>query len=180
MNKQHNYFFLPFGLTLLLLSSCCEPAQKNSFPQVIASSYSDTAIKDADQVKIQGLPAPDPLDSAYYPIYSVDIKNTGTEADTFKITYSRVNGLFGIPLTAQAYVMPDSIRTIKTFGPIPSNSLDSAKYQYLDFFVKTADSIHVTLLKPQITIHYGQTPNGAEQCGTSGKDISVDPATFHK
>jgi hypothetical protein len=180
MNKLHNnYFFLLLGL-LFFLSSCCEPAQKNSFPQVISSSYSDTAIKDADQVSIQGLPAPDPLDSAYYPIYSIDIKNTGTEADTFKITYTRVNGLFGIPLTAQVYVQPDSTRTLKTYGPISSNSLDSAKYQYLDFFVKTADSIHVSLLKPQITIHYGATPNGAEQCGTAGKDLTVDPSTLHK
>jgi hypothetical protein len=172
------YFFIIISVALFNLSSCCEPAQKNSFPQVIDSSYSDTAIKDADQVVIQGLPAPDPLDSAFYPIYSIDIKNTGSEADTFKITYARVNGLFGFPLTAQAYILPGSIKTLKTYGPIPSNSFDTAKYHFLDFFVKTADSIHVGVLKPQITIHYGETPNGAEECGSKGKDITIDPSTL--
>ncbi len=170
---QYKYIVIVFGL--LLISSCCDPAQKNSFPQVMTSSYNDTAIKDADQVIVIGLPAPDPLDSAYYPIYSLDIQNTGSEADTFTVSYNRSSGLFGIPLIAQAYVQPGETKTFSTYGPIPSNSLDSAKYRYLDFFVKTKDSISLFVLQPKISIHYGQTPNGAEQCGVAGKDITVDP-----
>ena len=160
---------------LLFISSCCDPVQKNSFPQVMTSSYNDTAVKDADQVQVSGAPAPNPLDSAYYPIYSLDIQNSGSEADTFTISYLRPNGLFGIPLTAQAYVQAGETKTVSTYGPIPSNSLDTAKYRYLDFFVKTKDSISLFVLQPTITIHYGQTPNGPEQCGVSGKDITVDP-----
>ena len=172
---QYRYFLLPVSLGLFIISSCCEPAQKNSFPMVIDTSYNDSAVKDADQVLVNGLPPPNPLDSGYYPIYSLDIKNTGTEADTFKLSFYRPTGLFGFPLEVDGYVLPGQTKTFRTYGPIPSNSLDTAKYRYLDFFVKTVDSISLFVLQPQITIHYGQTPNGAEQCGSSGKDISVDP-----
>jgi hypothetical protein len=176
-----SYFLLPLGLGIFILSACCVPAQKNSFPMVIDTSYNDSAVYDADQVQVTGLPPPNPLDSAFYPIYSLDIKNTGSEADTFKLYYFRVNGAYGFPLQAQAYVQPGETKTFRTYGPIPSNSLDTAKYRYLDFFVKTIDSISLFKLLPQVTIHYGETPNGPEQCGTSGKDISVDVTSLkHK
>jgi hypothetical protein len=172
---QYRYLFLTVGIGLFFISSCCDPVPKNSLPLVIDTSYTDTAIRDAIDVTIPGDIPPDPLDSGYYPIYSLDIKNTGTEADTFKISYLRATGSFGIPLTAQQYVLPGETKTFRTYGPIPSNSLDSAKYRYLDFFVRTADSISLSVIQPTITIHYGESPNGAEQCGSPGKDITVNP-----
>lgn len=171
MKRYSKYFFLTIGFTAFLLSSCCEPAQRNSLPQVIDTSYNDTAVKDA--VDIQE--PIDPLDSGYYPVYSLDIKNTGTEADTFTISYSRVRNGYEIPLTASRYILPGETKTFRTYGPSPSNPPDSIKVKYYSFYVKTLDSISLTVLQPKITVHYGETPNGAEQCGSPGKDITVDP-----
>lgn len=172
---HHNYYLIPIGFALFVLSACCEPVAKNSFPQVIDTSYNDTAVKDAIDLPVQGFPPPDPLDSGYYPVYSLDIKNTGTEADTFYLSYSHPRNGYVIPLYAQEFVQPGETKTFKTFGPSPSNSPDSIKAKYYCFYVKTLDSISLFVLQPQISIHYGQSPNGAEQCGSAGKDITVDP-----
>ena len=172
--KQFKLFLLPISLASVLLASCCDPVQKNSSPMVIDTSYNDTAVKEA--IEIPNIDSPyDPLDSGYYPVYYLDIKNTGTEADTFYLSYSRVRNGYIQPLKVQQYVQPGETKTFKTYGPSPSNSLDSVKVKYYAFFVKTLDSISLFTLQPQIKIHYGQTPNGAEDCGSAGKDIFVDP-----
>jgi hypothetical protein len=171
---HYRYFLFSLGIGLFILSACCEPAQKNSFPMVIDTSYNDTAIKDAiDIINVDS--TFNPLDSGYYPVYSLDIKNTGTDADTFYLSYSRVRNGYLVPLTSQQYIQGGETKTFKTYGPSPSNPPDSIKVKYYSFYVKTPDSISLFKLQPQINIHYGQTPNGAEQCGTAGKDISVDP-----
>ena len=101
--SHNNYFLIPITIGMLVLSACCIPKEKNSYPQVIATSYSDTAVKDADQ--FLGIDSTvDPLDSAFYPVYSLNIQNTGSEADTFYLSYSRIrNGLLE-PLSVQQYV----------------------------------------------------------------------------
>ncbi|MDP4230609.1 MAG: hypothetical protein Q8916_09430 [Bacteroidota bacterium] len=167
-------FLLPLGIGLFILSSCCVPKEKNSFPMVIDTSYTDTAVKDA--IDIQNVDVPlDPFDSGYYPVYSLDIKNTGSEGDTFYLTYSRVRNGYLVPLTAQQYVGAGETKTFRTYGPSPSNPPDTVKVKYYSFYVKTLDSISLFVLQPQITIHYGQSPNGPEECGSAGKDITVDP-----
>lgn len=178
--RQHNYYFLiPVGFAIFILSACCVPKDKNSFPQVITTSYADTAVKDADEfIGVDSIV--NPLDSAFYPVYSLDIQNTGSEADTFYLSYARVRNNHEEALTVQQYVGAGETKTFTTLGPIPSNSLDTLRIKYYSFFVKTPDSIHVSFLKPQITIHYAQTPNGPEQCGSPGKDLSIDPTTLHK
>lgn len=176
---SHKYFLFTVCLGLFILSACCVPMDKNSFPQVIDTSYSDTAVKDADQ--FIGIDSTvDPYDSAFYPVYSINIQNTGSEADTFYLSYSRTRNGFLEPLTTQQNVNAGETKTFKTLGPIPSNAPDTLRVKYYAFFVKSPDSVHVSFLKPQITIHYGQTPNGPEQCGSPGKDISVDPTKLHK
>jgi hypothetical protein len=171
MFKQyHKYFLLVAGIWLTILSSCCDPAQRNSFPTVIDSSYADTAVKDAIDLEFPI----EPLDSGFYPVYSLDIKNTGSEADTFTLSISRVRNGIEIPLITKEYVQAGETKTFKTYGPLPPNSPDSAKANLYSFFVMSPDSVSIFTLKPQVSIHYGQTPNGAEQCGTRGNDISVD------
>jgi hypothetical protein len=174
MKRLHyNYFLLSIGIGLFILSACCEPKQKNSFPKVIDTSYTDTAVYDADQFPEIDSNA-NPFDSAFYPVYSLDIQNTGTQADTFYVSYSRVRNGIQVPLYVQQFVNAGETKTFKTFGPIPSNSPDTSKVKYYSFYVKTRDSISLFVLQPQISIHYGQDPNGPEQCGSPGTDISVD------
>ncbi|MEI8133663.1 MAG: hypothetical protein WCH46_01140 [bacterium] len=159
------------GTIGVMLSSCCEPKETNSLPQVMSNSYNDTIVKDA--IDIEG--TIDPLDSGYYGVYSLDIKNTGSEADTFYLSYRRVRNGYEIPLTVQQYVKAGEVKTFTTYGPLPSNALDSAKVNLYSFFVKTPDSVSLFVLQPTINIHYAKTPNGAEQCGSPGKDLAVDP-----
>ena len=174
MKKQHRrYFLIPVTLGILILSACCVPAQKNSFPTVIDTSYNDTAVKDAiDIVSVDSLF--NPLDSGYYPVYSLDIKNTGSDADTFYLSYSRIRNGYLVPLTVQQYIQGGETKTFKTYGPSPSNSPDTVKARYYSFYVKTIDSTSLFVLQPTISIHYGQSPNGPEQCGSPGTDLPVD------
>lgn len=172
---QHKYFLLSIGFAIFILSACCEPTAKKSFPIVIDTSYTDTAIKDAIDLNIQGFPPPDPLDSGYYPIYSLDIKNAGTDDDNFSISFTRLKNGFVDSLIIRQLVKAGETKTFRTYGPIPSNSQDSAKARYYTFYVKTLDSISLSVMQPTINIHYGESPNGPEQCGSPGKDISVDP-----
>jgi len=174
IRSSKKYFFLVITFAAFLLGSCCEPAQKNSFPVVIDTSYDDTAVKDAIDISSIDFPF-DPLDSGYYPVYYLDIKNTGTDADTFYLSYSRVRNGYIQPLIAQQYIQAGETKTFKTYGPSLSNAPDSVKIKYYAFYVKTLDSTSLFTLQPKITVHYGQTPNGAEQCGSPGKDITVDP-----
>src|SRR3954468_12455499 len=100
MYRRSKYFLFPSAFAFFLLSSCCDPKIKNSFPNVIDSSFTDTAIRDAIDVE---LPI-DPLDSGYYPVYKLDIKNTGSEADTFTLSYTRQRNGYSIPLTVSQFV----------------------------------------------------------------------------
>jgi hypothetical protein len=172
--RYHNYFLIAAGLVLLVFSACCEPKDKNSFPKVILNSYSDTSVKDADQfAEIDS--AANPLDSAYYPVYSIDIQNTGSEADSFYLSYTRVRDGYQESLNVQQFVNAGETKTFTTIGPLPSNSPDTSRIKVFSFFVRSVDSIPIQVMRPQISIHYGQTPNGPGECGTSGKDITVDP-----
>lgn len=159
------------------LNSCCDPVPRNSFPTVLYSTYADTAIKDI----IPELP-PLKLDSLYYPIYSFDIKNTGTEADTFTVIFDRENSYFDLSsypiLYDQQYVLPGETKTFKTYGPVPSNALDTAKYRYLAFYTSTLDSIPISIMRPTVTIYYGATPNGPEDCGSPAKQLVLNVDKF--
>jgi hypothetical protein len=166
---------LPSILLGVLLSSCCDPTPRQSFPQVIGSSYSDTAIKDAG-VNLNGGPA----DSIFYPIYSVDIKNTGTEADTFTISFDRKLETNNFALTAKQFVLAGETKTFKTYGPVPKNSPDTSKYRFFTFFVSTADSIPVSVIRPAISVTYGATDTDPEACGAPAKTLTVSIDSLKK
>ncbi|MEP7233929.1 MAG: hypothetical protein ABI778_01415 [Ignavibacteriota bacterium] len=172
--RQFRFFLIPLSLGLVILSACCEPKERDSYPTVIDTSYNDSAVRDAIEIQFVDNPL-DPLDSGYYPVYYLDIKNTGTEADTFDLEYSRLRNGYIQPLKVSEYVQPGEVKTFKTYGPSGSNAPDSARVKYYSFFVKTLDSISLFVLQPNITIHYGETANGAEQCGSPGKTITVNP-----
>jgi len=142
---------------------------------VIGSSYSDTAIKDAG-VPLNGGPA----DSIFYPIYSLDIKNTGTEADTFTISYDLKKTVNNFPLTVKQFVLAGETKTFKTYGPVPKNSPDTSKYRFFTFFVSTADSIPVSVIRPAVSITYGSSEDGPESCGSPAKTLTVNIDSLKK
>lgn len=150
------------------LSSCCDPKPRNSYPTVIDSSYSFEAIKDATLP----IPPDNHIDSAYYPIYSMDITNTGTEADTFTVVIDRQMG--GYTLFDRKYVQPGETKTFRTYGPIPSNALDTAKYRYYTFFTSTPDSLDLKVLRPSVRVYYGRSLDGPETCGVAETSRAID------
>lgn len=166
---------VPSVILVLALSSCCDPTPHQSFPQVINSSYSDTAIKDAG-VSLNGAP----VDSIFYPIYSLDIKNTGTEADTFEISYDRNKAINNFALSVKQYVLAGETKTFKTYGPVPKNSPDTSKYRFYTFFVSRADSIPLSVIRPAVSISYGSSEEGPESCGSPAKTITVNIDSLRK
>ncbi|MBS1903201.1 MAG: hypothetical protein JSS75_05810 [Bacteroidetes bacterium] len=170
-------YFLLGLVSAAIFASCCDPKARNSFPLVIDSSYSVQSVKDAK------VPVPPDyvLDSGYYPIYSIDIKNTGTEADTFRLVISPpYSGQYVVTpdfqLTDKHYVEPGQTATFRTYGPVPPNALDTAKYRYLFFFTSTPDSVSLPIFRPWVQIFYGKSIDGPETCGTpeTSLDVNVD------
>jgi hypothetical protein len=161
----------PFRLLVFLLAvtiiACCEPKPRNSYPTVIDSSYSVLAIKDA-------FPTTSGVDSFYYPVYHIAIKNTGIEADSFKLVIDPQNGY--LPLTATQYVGAGETRIFSTYGPLPSNIDDSAKGRYFGFVQNDPDSLDLHLFRPLVTVSYGASIDGPESCGNPAtqKIISID------
>ena len=163
-------FVLSLGI---FFTACCDPKLRDSMPLVIDSTFSDTAIKD---VFDRFSPNANPLDSGYYPIYSINIKNTGTEADTFQLSYERVgrSGYF-LPVVVRQFVQPGEVKTFTTPGPIPDHgNLPTSDFTYISFFVHPSDSTKIHKENPTVTIHYGTTQNDVESCGSKGQDMNVD------
>jgi hypothetical protein len=162
--------FLPLFIFLagIYLASCCNTKDKNSIPQVIGESYKDTAVKDVyDRSSLTN-------DSGFYPIYTLDIKNTGTEADTFLLSYERQRNNFIIPVQVQQYVLPGETKTFRTIGPVPDTGRYTSWDYYYCFMVMTPDSVSVHKLKPVIKIFYGRTDYDPEGCGEPAKTMYVN------
>ncbi len=166
--------FVPFlflVVTGLVVASCCEPRVKNSSPMVLENTYSDTAIHDRLPPTVNG-PS---LDSGYYPIYKLSVKNNGTEADTFSLQFLRQ----GIGFTTSQYVMPGQTVQFSTPGPISDTAAVSAQFIYFGFFVSTPDSVAISKERPSLTLYYGSIYNGAEACNTSPIPMNVDIDALH-
>ncbi len=166
--RTYSSALLPLALTFMLVA-CCDPKPISSLPQVIDTTYSDTAIKD-DMNQTNSS-----QDSGFYPIYSLDIKNVGTESDTFELQYTRSRNGFVIPVIVKQFVPAGETRTFRTEGPIPDHGVDyTADIVYFSFFVSTADSVPVQILKPDIVVRYGATNEGTEGCNAEAKEMFVN------
>ena len=170
--RTYSSALLPLALAFMLVA-CCDPKPISSLPQVIDTTYSDTAIKD-DMNQTNSS-----QDSGYYPIYSLDIKNVGTESDTFELRYTRSRNGFIIPVVVKQFVPAGETRTFRTEGPIPDHGVvNTADIAYYSFFVLTPDSVSVHLLKPEIRVLYGSTDEGTEGCNAEEKELLVDYNTL--
>jgi hypothetical protein len=168
-SKYLPFLFLLLGSAIVGWSGCCDPNPKNSLPLVLDSTYTDTAIKDIADRQFGK------LDSLYYPIYSIDITNSGIESDTFTLTYKRIRNGFLMPLVVKQFVQAGQTRRFSTPGPLPDHPSDSTSDGiYLSYFVSTPDSIPIQIMKPVVTLSYGSTETGDESCGSPGETITLD------
>ena len=154
-----------------MFESCCQPKQRNSLPQVIDSSYADSLVRDI-------LPPPfaNPPDSGYYPIYTLAVKNVGSEADTFTVQYSRNGFGFGI----SQYVTPGQTVTFRSPGPLSDTAILNPQTVYNGFFVTAPDSIPISVMRPTVTVQYGAMYNGPEGCNSDPEQLPVDVDALHK
>ncbi len=169
-------YFLSVSLLVLAftISSCCDPQQKHSNADVLYNTYSDTAIKDFPLL----FDLNTPTDSVYYPIYSLSIHNSGSEGDTFRLLIKSRDGFDS--LFAEDYIEAGQVKTLRTYGPIPKNAPDTSKLRYLSFFVSTPDSVALRLIRPIVTVSFGGTANGPEQCGTANKILQINIDSLSK
>ena len=169
-NRLFPLLFLVSASAAIVWSGCCDPNPKNSLPLVLDSTYTDTAIKDIDFRFLNK------TDSGFYPIYSIDIMNTGIESDTFTLTYKRIRyNQWLLPVVVKQFVPAGEVRTFRTEGPIPEHGAPNTSDEvYVSFFAKTADSMAINVMNPEVTLTYGSTETGDESCGSPGQTITLD------
>jgi hypothetical protein len=168
----------------LVLSSCCEPASKDSRPSLIDSLFSRSVGYDLD---LQRTPAGGKADSGYYPIYTFAIHNDGSQDDIFTLRFRSQYTIsdqtasgrplgFDISQTVPAgqtvlfrtpTPLPDSITSREriTFTPT-QDTLPLMSRAYLGFFATTPDSTKLRYENAMVSVLYGAIDNGAEGCNT--------------
>ena len=165
--------------------ACCEPGHKDSQPAMVADSFQETFGKDLDVYSSQGGRS----DSAYFPIYTFGIKNTGTADDVFTLHFrkplaSGFNGGFDITkhVAAGQTVMfrtPSPIydSSAHYFFPNLTNPNDTNPIMdkaYYGIQASTPDSTKLHILQPTLTITYGEINNGPEACNTPASTQTID------
>jgi hypothetical protein len=185
---QFRYFLIVGLLFACELSSCCEPATKNSMPSVIDSLFQASHGHDVDIFTTGNSTIPD---SGYYPIYTFGIENTGSEDDDFTIQlrYNAAGGLIaGFDITKhvpagktvlfKTPVMPPDSITINATYFYPNLTVADTNppmaEAYFGLFKQTPDSIKIQLMRPTITILYGAINNGPEACNTPAASYPVN------
>lgn len=163
-------------LGCIALQSCCEPRVKDSDPQIIYESYTDSVIKD----QWPGSAATQ-RDSGYYPVYRFLIKNRGSEGDTFKITMIATNDS-GVTYGFQEpiYVAGGETKLFSTPDNLRDTSDVPAQWYYYTFFrrEKDIDKLPIYVMRPSITISYGEVYNGPEGCNTGPREVSINATRF--
>jgi hypothetical protein len=169
------------------LSSCCEPAHKDSQPMVIDSTFKESAGRDLDLFGADTHPIPI-VDSAYYPVYSVGIQNTGTQDDTYTLSLRYVNlgFTFGFDITKRVPAGQVVTFSTPTQPPDPnatyafaaatlaSDTTLSIDKMYKGIQGDSAYKVEIHRLQPTLTITYGAIDNGPEACNTPASQQQLD------
>lgn len=152
------------------IQSCCEPEYKNSFPQVLFDTYRDSVVKDrlppGENVTV--------LDSGYYPIYEFQVRNEGSDPDTFTM----VIGKNGFDFSMQKFVLAGETVTFRTPGPVPDTAALPAQWLYFSMFRQDPADLAIQELDPDITFLYGEVFKGDEGCNTPASRHEVDARLF--
>jgi len=163
-----------------MLASCCEPSHKNSTPYVVNSLFEETYGRDVDfaHQPHSGIP-----DSAYYPIYTFGLQNTGTDDDDFTLQLRANGGGFDITRHVPAgqivlFKTPtavlDSITANERFAFVITDTSPNIDEIYYGMSFQTTDSAEIHHLRPTVSIVYGAINNGPEACNTPASTASVN------
>jgi hypothetical protein len=167
------------------LAACCEPSHKDSQPLIVADSFQETYGKDLDVYTAQGGRS----DSAYFPIYTFGIKNTGSQDDNFTLQLRKplVGGFVGgFDITKR--VPAGQTVMFRTPSPIydssahyffphiqdPNDTFPIMDKAYYGIQASTPDSTKLHILQPTLTITYGEINNGPEACNTAASTQTID------
>lgn len=173
------YLFLAIGCAAGL-ASCCEPAHKNASPYVVNSMFQETYGRDIDLARqpFHGI-----ADSAYFPIYTFGIQNTGTQDDDFTLQLRANGGGFDITRHVPAgqvvlfrtpTVVLDSITSNERLSYVITDPNPNIDEIYYGMSFQSTDSVEIHSLNPTISIVYGTINNGPEGCNTPASTASVN------
>jgi hypothetical protein len=162
-----------------VLESCCEPAHKDASPYVVNSMFQETYGRDIALVNqpFHGIP-----DSAYFPIYTFGIQNTGTQDDDFTLQLRANGGGFDITRHVPAgqvvlfrtpTAVLDSITSNERFSYVITDTNPNIDEIYYGLSFQTTDSTKIESVHPTLSIVYGAIDNGPEGCNTPASITSV-------
>lgn len=117
-------------------------------------------------------PTTDNVDSAYYPIYTFGIQNTGTADDNFTLQLTCRQGTEGYSITKR--VPAGQVVLFQSPLAIPDSNTVNATYSYIGFqdtlpnideiyygeSFQSIDSAEIHAMQPTISIIYGAIDNG--------------------
>lgn len=159
-------------------AACCEPVHKNSAPYVVNSMFQETYGRDIDVARqpLSGIP-----DSAYFPIYTFGVQNTGTDDDDFTLMFRARGGGFDITRRVGAgqvvlFKTPNAVLDSITMNERFAYTNDTSPNLDLIYYgmsFQTTDSAEIHSLQPTISIVYGAVDNGPEGCNTPASTASV-------
>ncbi len=131
------------------------------------------------------------VDSAYYPIYTFGIQNTGTADDKFTLQLITRQGTVGYSITK--LVPAGQVVLFQSPLAVPDSNTVNASYSYLFqdtspnideiYFgqsFQTTDSAEIHNVQPAISIIYGGIDNGPEGCNTPASTMSVNVDSLPK
>lgn len=164
------------------LAACCEPGDKDSQPYVVNSMFQETSGRDIDLLGQLNSGSSVP-DSAYYPIYTFAIQNTGTQDDDYTLQLRYNGGGFNI----LKHVPAGQVVLFKSPIPVPDSITSNAQYSYILgdtapnlneiyyglSFPDTA-SAEIHKVQPTINVVYGAIDNGPEGCNTPASMMPVN------
>lgn len=170
-------------------AACCEPGHRDAQPVVIDSLFQRSYGKDLDVYTAQQITNAQLADSAYFPIYTFAIKNSGSQDDNFTLSIrkTRFAGFVvgfditkhvpaGATVLFQTPLIPrDSSATY--YFPILVNPTDTnftIDKAYYGLQASTPDSTRIRYIRPSVTITYGAIDNGPEACNTPASTQTID------
>lgn len=178
-----------------VLNSCCEPGQKDSQPYVVNSKFQETYGRDIDLYR-QFQSGSSVTDSAYYPVYTFGIQNTGTQDDdyTLQLRYGPLQDgtyLSGFDITKHVpagqtmlfrspVLVPDSITANARYAyesylcRVTGDTAPNLDEIYYGLSFQTTDSAEIHNLRPTLDIVYGAINNGPEGCNTPASSMPVN------
>ncbi len=125
------------------------------------------------------------VDSAFYPIYTFGIQNTGTADDYFTLELLARAGTVGYTITKfvpagqvvlfqSPLAVPDSLTENATYTYASGDTTPNTDVIYNGLSFQSKDSAEIHAVQPMISIVYGAINNGPEGCNTPASTMTVD------